>query len=510
MPPGLLSLPEPLWENSHAPWLRYSELVGAPKQDAPVPDFLTICPSRTGTTWIAHHLGRHPGIFVPPEKELRYFDARWRTESIDRYQEHFRDAGTRLKGESTPSYALLPATAIRAIHRMNPQLKLIFLARRLPERAWSHTRHGCRHFEGSFRNRTVPLSELSASDLAVDFLSDYALSSADYCGTLRRWLDFFPAKQIHVQYFEEAVQRPEAYFQDLLQFLGAEGQLPAGDLHVRVNEGSHAAPPDWAGPFLEDLFAQRHTQIEDFLDCTFGLKRTWRPIAPGRSACLWLEDTRGGWRVSLRGGVFEGVRLPNGDPVRNFFLYDLRRLMAGGSAEPSDSGLSTVEEQRLDVVLQELGEDLATAAVVHLGVLQGFNIVQWKRLFYGIRQSLGPVDVTAEEGELHRRFSPNDLILAPSRGEVEVRIRAIEESGVPKFDSRIGPATPVLVGSHRGFNLVRYNERVYGLRQSLGAVDLTAVANPHGRFAVEDFLVDDSLELVLARIEGLEGRHQNL
>jgi len=507
-------VPQPLLGSSTTPWLHHADLVGVPIRGAPLPDFLTICPSRTGTTWLAHHLSRHPGIYVPPEKELRYFDARWRAKRIDWYHGCYRDAGSRLKGELTPSYALLPSIAISTVQRVNPRLKLIFLARRLPQRAWSHTRHCCRHYEGVFRNRLAALADLPAADLVLDFLSDYALSSADYSGILLRWLEFFPPKQFFVRYFEDAVARPEAYLKDLLDFLGVKGSLPEGDLYARINEGSAVNLPDWAGPFLENLFAVRQTRAVAFFASTFGLKPVWRPPEVQPHDPFWIEDTSEGWRVSLHRGVFQGVRRVNGDRVESPFLHDLRRQMAGTSPVPAvESGLRSGEEQRLDEILRQLDKELTLAEVVHVGVLRGFNLVRWKRLFFGIRQSAGAVDITMDEEVLRGRHPAEDLIIAASRRELEVRINAVEDSGAgaARFDPsgrrKTGPdevsSVPHLVGSYRDFNLVHYGGRVYGLRQSLGPVDLTASSDQLQRFRAEDFIVAESEAIVLARIDSL-------
>src|SRR5947207_15861690 len=39
-----------------------------------VPDFLGIGAARAGTTWLHSNLRRHPQIWLPPVKELHYFD----------------------------------------------------------------------------------------------------------------------------------------------------------------------------------------------------------------------------------------------------------------------------------------------------------------------------------------------------------------------------------------------------------------------------------------------------
>jgi hypothetical protein len=209
--------------------------------------------------------------------------------------------------------------------------------------------------------------------------------------------------------------------------------------------------------------------------------------------------------VSLHDGVFEAVRLRNGDRIRSPFLYELRQQMTGASPDVSGAaGLSTLEDQRLNIVLQQLHEDFVSAQVVHLGVVRGFNIARWKRLFFGIRQAVGQVDVTAEEQALHARYSPDDLILGPSREEVERRIGTIEDR-LP--GAQAGPVvsstSPVLVGSHRGFNIVLFGRKIYGLRQSLGPIDLASDPDLQRQFRPEDFLVGESVKVLLAEIDNM-------
>ncbi|MDY6993754.1 MAG: sulfotransferase [Pseudomonadota bacterium] len=39
------------------------------------PDFIGIGAQRSGTTWVANVMSLHPEIWVPPLKELHYFDS---------------------------------------------------------------------------------------------------------------------------------------------------------------------------------------------------------------------------------------------------------------------------------------------------------------------------------------------------------------------------------------------------------------------------------------------------
>lgn len=447
---GLAEMPatnQPLWADPRALWCSYADRVGRSRPGAPCPDFLTICPAKTGTTWLAYHLARHSSIYVPPEKELSYFIARWRSQNIDWYAEQFAPAGRRLKGESTPGYAFLPSFAIQLIQRMNPRLKLIFLARRLPERAWSQARHSYRYGESTFRGITVPFDQIPAAGLITEFLADHNLASADYPGALRRWLDFFPAEQFHVRYMEEAFAHPEDYIRDVLRFLGVGDGLPPGDLTAPVHKGIDASMPRWAAAFLESLFARRHQETEALLEAVFGLNPVWRPPEPAAHEPLWLEDLPEAWRISLHDGAFHAVSLENGERMCSDFLDDVRNQIGRRyGRRPPVPGLSP-EDQRLTAILDVAQRDIEKGGLSLVGSVQGFSIVRWQNRFWGVRQSLGHVDITVGEEELTRRYRPTDVFATDTRAEVEAQIEAIEARGaVESLISRLADVRHCLAG----------------------------------------------------------------
>src|SRR3984957_2732032 len=45
------------------------------------PDFLCIGAQKAGTTWLHKMLGQHPGAWLPPIKEIHYFDRLYRKKS---------------------------------------------------------------------------------------------------------------------------------------------------------------------------------------------------------------------------------------------------------------------------------------------------------------------------------------------------------------------------------------------------------------------------------------------
>src|SRR5262245_55685523 len=133
------------------------------------PDFLVIGAQRAGTTWLHRVLRRHPGLWLPPVKELHYFDTRrkgnsgiqkrWRQtmmsgryildpwhlkylmgqENDEWYARLFHKAQQkgRLTGEITPAYATLDEAMFRRIRAINGNIKLVFVMRDPIDRAWS-------------------------------------------------------------------------------------------------------------------------------------------------------------------------------------------------------------------------------------------------------------------------------------------------------------------------------------------------------------------------------------
>jgi hypothetical protein len=57
--------------------------VTARPRTRPLPDFLCIGAQKAGTTWLYRNLKTHPDVWLPPEKELHYFDKRLRIDEAD-------------------------------------------------------------------------------------------------------------------------------------------------------------------------------------------------------------------------------------------------------------------------------------------------------------------------------------------------------------------------------------------------------------------------------------------
>lgn len=102
-----------------------------------LPDFLIIGAMRSGTTSLAVNLGNHPEIFIPPEKEVRFFDRHF-DEGMPWYEDRFaRAPAGAIVGEASPGYMYHHSARERMAEAL-PDARLVAILREPVERAYSH------------------------------------------------------------------------------------------------------------------------------------------------------------------------------------------------------------------------------------------------------------------------------------------------------------------------------------------------------------------------------------
>ena len=242
------------------------------------PDFLVIGAQRAGTTWLHRVLRQHPSLWLPPVKELHYFDrlettrtildpkerrrvglkqllsldpwlvSYWlRARSDEWYARLFRDAKAKglVAGEITPAYATLDETVLRRIKGLNDNIKLIFVMRDPVERAWSAVNNAAKKgIDASTVEKSIKRARESG-----------AAARSAYGDTIRRLEAVFPASQVHYCFFEDLRDRPEALTSDLFSFIGVapvpptQVQLPQA---VNVAAGSKPIPAEFSRTMARD------------------------------------------------------------------------------------------------------------------------------------------------------------------------------------------------------------------------------------------------------------------
>ena len=253
-----------------------------------LPDFLCIGAQKAGTTWLHGNLITHPELWLPPYKEVHFFDAsvrhpsplsrkfydgrwrrqlrrrvreRWEARSLEGvgadlnyffrhrdlawYERVFRPGAGRLCGEVTPAYSKLDADEVARIAELMPDARILFLMRDPIDRAWSSARM-------SSDRRGLDLGDEARWK---GHLETQRHRRGDYVRTLRHWRRHW-GERLFVGFFEDIERRPEALLLDVYRFLGVradEALLPT-TLRKRFNASTAVELPAEVERFLAELY----------------------------------------------------------------------------------------------------------------------------------------------------------------------------------------------------------------------------------------------------------------
>jgi hypothetical protein len=237
----------------------YEEGNGAFTGDAG-PDFLCIGAQKGGTTWLYQQLDSHPDFWMPPIKELHYFDKLGRVQrasaprcrderdlrfvesikslcaepriDLQNYARLFEPKGSLLSGDISPSYSTLSDEVIRRVIRCFPNLRVIFLARDPVERLWSHL-----SMEVHYR-QIEPFDVTDVDEINRNLLRRGLLLRSYPSAVVRRWKRHVHPDQFRVYFFDDLQRNPAELRRSILHFLGADPDKPSSRLTADYNSWS--------------------------------------------------------------------------------------------------------------------------------------------------------------------------------------------------------------------------------------------------------------------------------
>ena len=214
-----------------------------------LPDFLGIGAQKAGTTWLYENLRRHPEVFVPPTKELHYFDLHYDRPLRD-YAAHFEPGRDRVAGEVTPAYSILPRSRIRFIRTVMPDVRLVLLLRDPVDRAWSQVVMELGHRRGR-KASDIPEAE------AIEFAeSEPCRRRGAYPDIVGSWLASFPREQLFIGFFEDIVERPRMLLTEVFRHVGVSTRVDWAQFayaeRVLPNVERVVPPGEWARFFRLD------------------------------------------------------------------------------------------------------------------------------------------------------------------------------------------------------------------------------------------------------------------
>ena len=258
-------------------------------EDAPAelryPDFLCVGAQKAGTTWLDRNLRRHPGLWLPPMKELQYFShlylpltRKWTTRQrhergsqllrryIEKYDPEDWDlrhiarvadiAGgpvsddwygrifnlappERICGEVTPDYATLPDEGIRHVLALSPQVRIILSMRDPIERSWSHIRMIAQSRD------MVDIAQLAQIATNGD-----QYRRADYPTIIDTWRKFVPEDRFLTLFMDDIATEPRGVLTEVCGFLGVECH---DRLFAKAANTVHAGTPQEIPPPILDI-----------------------------------------------------------------------------------------------------------------------------------------------------------------------------------------------------------------------------------------------------------------
>jgi hypothetical protein len=261
------------------------------------PDFLCIGVQKAGTTWIYENLRRHPKIWMPPVKELQYFNElyipshakwtgghrrghgsrmlknyltrvpqeKWNYQYIARcadivdgvpsdewYGNIFMLAGSdQVCGEITPEYSLLPAIGIRHILRLAPDVKIVVSLRDPIDRIWSH-----------LRMLTRNASDTSATNLIRIAGYPDVSERANYPRILHEWSGLVAANRLLVLFLDDIISRPREVMINICGHLAvAFDDTHFPNLQNKVHVGEEMEIPAEVYEFLRERMRPVYEQL---------------------------------------------------------------------------------------------------------------------------------------------------------------------------------------------------------------------------------------------------------
>ena len=234
-----------------------------------MPDFIGIGAMRSGTSWLAAHLERHPDIWMKG-KELHFFNRK-----VDRRRPWLLSAETaarldygsrfawgkargKVAGEITPAYAILPPDRIRLVRSWAPEARLLYIMREPVERAWSQAR---RDFPRWWGKSVIHADE---GELRAYFEESEVRRRGEYASCLTSWLQAYPRERVWIGFLDDVRRDPVAVLRDVFGFLGVDAaiHLYEGDVSAPVHAAESVPMPEAIRAYLQATFATQADELE--------------------------------------------------------------------------------------------------------------------------------------------------------------------------------------------------------------------------------------------------------
>ena len=268
-----------------------------------MPDFLCIGAPRSGTSWLYYQLHDRKDIFLPPVKELHYFDRdtaytspnilnetrlihrirnkqwlqaaikdcytslrhrkiadfKWKLKwyfsdySDNWYNSLFNDH--LISGEITPAYSILKIKDIQRIKDLFPNIRLVYILRNPVERSWS-----------SYRKNYLRKGLVLKGIELENYLSSEAVTNRnDYLNNLESFLSIFPSQQILIVIHDSIINDPLGTLYDVVNFIGGNVNVAFNKdiIFQKINSSPEMSVPLEVKSFLYSKYLPMMNKLSD-------------------------------------------------------------------------------------------------------------------------------------------------------------------------------------------------------------------------------------------------------
>jgi len=265
-------------------------------------EFLCIGAQKGGTTWLNEQLLQHSEVYLPPIKEVHYFNYLYSLQDRNWIPNHYqRPARIRIKqqiekieeigwddiayyaelmkgfedgiiddtwyrrvyslchddsllrGDITPAYLTLTNNGLQFVHAYNSKMRLIVMLREPVQRALSAARMMLK-----WKKITRPTDDQWRTVIS----GNGVVGKSKYATHLENWLQVFPCDQLLIVPYEKISVEPESVMDDICCFLSLSKVKNRSLLNKRIHSGRGYDVPLWVERWLESQLSNERSAVE--------------------------------------------------------------------------------------------------------------------------------------------------------------------------------------------------------------------------------------------------------
>lgn len=208
-----------------------------------LPNFLVVGAQKAGTTSLHHYLQAHPDIYLPAQKETKFFvHEKYYRRGIEFYEAEYFSArnSEHAVGEVDPDYLYYEGALPRIAHDLDPaRLKLVFIFRNPVERAFSHYLMTYRRgqepltFEEAIEAEPVRITEGHMENLRYSYVI-----RGYYMRQVERILEKIDRSRMLFLLSEELEANPLECLRNVYAFLGVANDFLPSNLGERFHRAT--------------------------------------------------------------------------------------------------------------------------------------------------------------------------------------------------------------------------------------------------------------------------------